>query len=146
MTRTELEAAFPGLSGVGFRVTSPSDVRYNCLAWAVGDTRQWWQPLRLGGYYWPSGVDRDDSIEAWTAVLRLHGYRECAAADLEPDVEKVAIYVGEDGLPAHIARQLPSGWWTSKLGSAEDIEHPDLGSLEGHEYGQVRLLLSRHRI
>lgn len=32
---------------------------------------------------------------------------------------------------SHVARQLPDGRWTSKLGPDEDIEHNDLHALEG---------------
>jgi hypothetical protein len=56
-------------------------------------------------------------------------------------VEKIAIYVRSD-IPSHVARQLPNGKWTSKLGLREDIEH-DLEALEGPEYGSVVLILSR---
>lgn len=56
--------------------------------------------------------------------------------------QKVAFFVGANGVPTHAARQLPSGLWTSKLGEWEDIEHT-LHALEGDIYGTVALLLKR---
>ena len=41
-----------------------------------------------------------------------------------------------------MARQLPSGLWTSKLGESEDIEHQVEG-LEGSSYGNVLVYLCR---
>jgi len=32
-----LESLFPGLRVSGYVVTSPEDIRYNCLAWAAED-------------------------------------------------------------------------------------------------------------
>jgi hypothetical protein len=40
----DLEALFPGLRGTDYRISSPQDRKYNCIAWAVGDTRSWWWP------------------------------------------------------------------------------------------------------
>ena len=37
----------------------------------------------------------------------------------------------------HMARQLASGLWTSKLGELEDIEHETPAELEGDIYGIV---------
>jgi len=31
----ELEALFPGLRGADYRLSSPRDRRYNCIAWAA---------------------------------------------------------------------------------------------------------------
>jgi hypothetical protein len=56
-------------------------------------------------------------------VFALHGYQPCDNSELEPATEKIAIYVGADGEPSQVAKQLPSGWWQSKLGSDYDIEH-----------------------
>ena len=35
----ELELAFPGLAVTQYRLTSPADERYNCIAWSVADAR-----------------------------------------------------------------------------------------------------------
>jgi hypothetical protein len=38
---------------------------------------------------------------------------------------------------------LPSGLWTSKMGSGEDIEHETLQVLEGKSYGHPAAFLRR---
>jgi hypothetical protein len=50
---------FPGLAHGGYQVTSPRDSDYNCIAWAAGDTHNWWWPGGdVGKEYWPAGVPR----------------------------------------------------------------------------------------
>ena len=66
----------------------------------------------------------------------------CESGELEENVEKLAIYATSDGKPQHIARQLPSGIWTSKLGRLEDIEH-ELAGLSGKLYGTVCKFMAR---
>ncbi len=58
-------------------------------------------------------------------------------------MEKLALFVHRDKV-VHVARQLPSGLWTSKLGQSFDIEHP-LAALEGDLYGSVALVFGRPR-
>ena len=43
----------------------------------------------------------------------------------------------------HAARQLADGWWTSKLGPAEDIRHRTPQALAGDQYGQVVAFMKR---
>ena len=66
--------------------------------------------------------------------------------DLEPGYEKVCIYTSDDGSPQHVARQLASGTWTSKIGSLEDIEHSTVAALEGKEYGTAKVIMKRKRV
>ncbi len=42
-----------------------------------------------------------------------------------------------------MARQLPNGDWTSKLGAEEDIVHRELRALEGDLYGTVAQVMAR---
>lgn len=42
-----------------------------------------------------------------------------------------------------MARQLPTGRWTSKLGGSEDIEHASPTELEGDMYGTVVLYMRK---
>ena len=39
-----LQTLFPGLRTAPFRITSPADLKYNCIAWAADDTSNWWWP------------------------------------------------------------------------------------------------------
>lgn len=138
-----LEQLCPGLVGSGYRVTSPRDRHYNCIAWAADDTRNWWWPSQdAEAEYWPPGIPRVRTLEAFRAVFAGLGYAPCDIAAPEPGFEKVALYANELGLPTHAARQLSGGRWTSKLGRAEDIEHA-LHDLEGDLYGTVVLLMKR---
>ena len=42
---SQLSADCPNLSPEQFTLTSPQDSTYNCIAWVVGDDRNWWEPL-----------------------------------------------------------------------------------------------------
>jgi hypothetical protein len=102
----------PGLTENNCVCTSPYKRRYNCFAWAAGDDGNWWCPLA----YWPEGVPREDTLEAFVAAFETRGYAECADSSLEDGYEKVALYaVREAGVdvPTHAARQLVDGRWTS---------------------------------
>ena len=139
-----LEQVFPALRGREYWVTSPRDKEYNCVAWAAGDTRQVWWPVeatRLQRVYWPAGVPREETLEAFRQAFETLGYVVCDDDRLEAGFEKVARFALL-GVPRHAARQLPSGRWTSKLGGWEDIEH-GLHDLTGMAYGSVVLVLKR---
>jgi hypothetical protein len=141
----ELEELFPYLADSGYQVTSPRDDLYNCIAWAAGDTTDWWWPgANPDLEYWPPGIPRAVSLAAFEAVFATLGYVVCAAADLEPGIEKITLYANAVGKPTHGARQLTNGRWTSKLGKREDIEHA-LHDLEGELYGTVVRIMKRPR-
>ncbi|MBY0526565.1 MAG: hypothetical protein K2R98_24430 [Gemmataceae bacterium] len=141
----DLEALFPGLSGTDYRVTSPSDRKYNCIAWAASDTRRWWwpdPPPGDEGYHWPSSVSNEETLVAFMAAFATLGYRPCAVEAIEPGWERIALYATANGAPTHAARQLPDGRWTSKLGRWQDIEHT-LRALEGEAYGSIVQIMKR---
>jgi len=140
-----LELLFPGLAVSEWQETSKQTKEYNCIAWAGSEDHDdvWWWPNRAA--YWPEGVPLNTSVEAFIAAYRTLGYEVCDGGDPEPGLEKVALYVGDDGQVTHAARQLDSGYWTSKLGSLEDIEH-ELQGVEGETYGRVAQFLSRPRL
>ena len=139
-----LESHFPNLKAAGYRIESPQDPRYNCVAWAAGESTvfAWWWPVGAG--YWPATAPREETIEAFATAFATVGYRPCDMdVSLEDDFEKIAIYAIA-GKPKHAARQLRNGRWTSKLGREWDIEHA-LDGLEGATYGRVVLVLRRPR-
>lgn len=140
----EREIRFPHLSLGNYRVQSPETENYNCAAWAVGEVEagNWWPQPDLE-YFWPPDAPRDGTLEAFVEGYRIYGFEECSTADLEPGFEKIAIYATGMGSPQHVARQLPNGNWTSKLGRWEDIEHIGLSALAGGSYGQPVLFLRR---
>jgi hypothetical protein len=57
--------------------------------------------------------------------------------------EWVALFASADGNYTHAARQLPSGKWTSKLGTWEDIEHDSVEAVGGGAYGELVARLFR---
>jgi len=136
-----MEDVFPGLSGQQYAVTSPRDDRYNCIAWAAGDTGRWWWPDADEEDTWPAGVARVETVEAFRDAFATLGYAACDGEELEAGHEKVAVFA-LTGAPKHAARQLSSGRWTSKLGPMEDIEHA-LHDLTGMVYGSVVLIMKR---
>lgn len=146
MRSAELEELWPGLRTSDYCITSPQTPRPNCVGWALGDRHNFWEPgPPTRGYYWPPDVPHDDSLASWIRVFELHDYRLSENAELESSKEKIAIYLGLDGLPSHVARQKSIGAWTSKLGKLEDIQHDTLEALEGDEYGTVVQIMERTR-
>lgn len=107
-----------------------------------GEQSHFWWPTSDPRYFWPEDAPPEETLPAFAQVYALHGYRKCDSDALEPGFEKVAIYVDSEDTPTHAARQLPSGRWTSKLGSCVDIEH-FLRALEGDHYGSVALIMKR---
>ena len=76
------------------------------------------------------------------AAFAAVGYAVCLNGELKAGVEKIVLYVKEDR-PTHAARQLPDGWWTSKLGQEADIEHDTPETVGGGIYGEPNVFLSR---
>ena len=139
---THLEQLFPGLTPSTYRVTSPQTPEYNCIAWAAQDDSRWWWPAPPPFSYWPPGVPREESLDAFIQAYMTLGYICCDEEHLEPEYEKIAIYVDNDGKPTHASRQLASGTWTSKLGKLEDIEH-SFDGLDNSGYGRAVQILKR---
>ena len=137
-----LAQIFPKL-GNDYSITSPRNRRYNCIAWAAGVAEIWWEPDEQESFYWPPGIPRQYTLEAYVRAFVTLGYEVCENENLEDGYEKVAIFA-QGNSPTHLARQLSSGRWTSKLGSWEDIEHA-LQGLSGANYGEVVKVLKRRR-
>src|SRR6266567_4754993 len=96
-----IETAFPRLQGTGWCVTSPPDELYNCIAWAVGDTRKWWWPGDPARSHWPAGVPRVAAPEAFREAFATLGYVACESEEHEPGFEKVALFVLAGNIPRH---------------------------------------------
>jgi hypothetical protein len=138
----DLLKSFPNLiSGKGYRRTSPPTFNYNCLAWALNDLTRWWEPDPFNLFYWPVGVKRSYDLKNYIQVCKIHGFTICKNGSLEVGFEKLAIF--SDGRDfTHIARQMPDGQWTSKLGEWDDISH-SLEGLQGSHYGNPTTYLKR---
>ena len=146
---------FENLTDGEFAQTSPFDPDYNCIAYAAGKTDRNWWPIRgnFAKWHWPKGVSTSESVKSFVTAFKTFGYSRCVSADLEPGFEKVAIFVSTvptalnpKGIPTHMAIQLESGKWSSKLGSAEDISHDRLEDIGGKFYGEVKQILKRRRL
>jgi hypothetical protein len=124
---------FPGLAPAQYKLTSQISGDYNCIGWAADDTDRWWWPSEDG--YWPDVLPLVNTLENFVNAFRLLGYSPCDTADLETGYEKVVIYRGADGSIKHMAKQLESGRWSSKLGQVWDIEHSTPAELIGENYG-----------
>lgn len=140
MREEHFRSRYPGLRNGHLRITSPATENYNCLAWAGGDDSEKWNPDPWGLFYWPS-EEREDTLDGWIRAFTQLGYAKCDDGSLESGFEKVVIY-GTERAPNHMARQLPSGMWTSKLGKIEDVEHEVEGLANSH-YGNVLVFLRR---
>jgi hypothetical protein len=140
IVRAQISQLFPMIAN-DFDVTSSQTEDYNCIAWAANDTENWWWPTNPDRY-WPQHVSRRESIDSFVEAFRTLGYEPCDSGLFETGFEKVAIYC-ISGVPKHMARQLSSGRWTSKLGPQWDICHHTLNGLTGAIYGIPAQIMKR---
>ena len=145
MSKQVIEATFPYLPTIGYVITSPATTDYNCIAWAAQDIDVWWWPDPLQLYYWPPDIPRDVTLDSFIKAYESRGYSRCQSSNYEAGWDKIALYVDANGTPTHAARQLKTGYWTSKLGTLEDIEHKTLESLNGNQYGSVSVIMRRRK-
>lgn len=139
-----LETLYPRLNSGEYRITSPESELYNCVAWALKEQDRLWWPEPTDGYFWPQNIPVEETLETFLMLFLSLGFETCQGVQQEEGYEKIAIYVDEDGIPNHTARQLPSGKWTSKLGDLEDIEHELEGLTgSGSAYGVVEIVVKR---
>jgi hypothetical protein len=54
---------FPYSTSENYKQTSPDDLRYNCIAWAAGESHRFWEPSRRGRF-WPMKVSKSKRKEA----------------------------------------------------------------------------------
>lgn len=142
--REKIERDYPNLTVYGYELTSPDTIDYNCVAWAAEDDETWWWPDSQNQFYWPLSIPRKETIEAFQQAFETLGYEVCQGDALEEGFQKIAIYTNSNKIPTHVARQLPTGKWTSKLGSLEDIEHNNLQGLTGNPgYGEVACIMKK---
>jgi len=134
---------FPDLRIAGYRITSPADDDYNCIAWAASRKDRWWWPHPDA--YWPPGAPTAQTLAAFESAYSTLGYIRCSTPAFEVHYEKVAIFARPDATPTHAARQLDSGKWTSKLGEDVDIEHAAPEAVGGTIYGGVAFYMQRPR-
>lgn len=153
--RDAIFRAFPGLlNDRDFKITSPDNPDYNCIAWACNYSNRWMQPPISGNpildavVYWPPEADKGQDVSCLIQAFEAHGYCSCDSWEHEDGFQKVALYVrrGEKEW-THAARELMNGEdcgkWTSKLGAWNDIRHGNPFSIEGNLYGEVYCFMKR---
>ena len=151
--KNKIKALFPGLKNDShFQLTSPYDPNYNCIAWAYGSYKdRWmWPPKGSPAYvldavtYWPNENASENVEEFIHALQEGKGYEVCKSADFENGFQKIALYVMKGTkICTHAARQLTTGFWTSKLGREQDIQHETPYTIEGDIYGEVYCIMRR---
>ena len=143
--RLDVINCFPGLRyDTAFKITSPEDPNYNCIAWAYQIKERWmWPPKGQPAWvldavtFWPDDNASTD-VECFVEAFRLKGYEKCDSPDFETGFRKIALYIKPGTTECtHAARQLSNGAWTSKLGQSFDIQHGTPQSIEGRWYGNV---------
>ena len=140
----DIEAAIPALAGTNWSDESPVTDAYNCIAFAFGDTQNWWWPKKGFGYYWPPGFPLDDSVDNLIRIFEVHGYSCCDSPGPESGYERVVIFC-QNRKFKHASRQVRSGRWASKLGLEQDIEHERAEHVACSAYGTVEQFLRRKR-
>jgi hypothetical protein len=141
MPAEDIERDFPALVSGAYKIKSPEDFNYNCLAFALGDYRNWWEPPGNTGSYWPDGFPGDITVPTAVAIFKLHGFTVESDGTIQPATDSVAIYADGDEW-THFSK-FTGGAWLSKLGEGHDIEHSSPQALEGRLYGKVVRILSR---
>ena len=125
-----LESLFPLLTHRNYAVREEPNNKYNCIAWAIGSTGEWWWPDIYS--LWPIR-ERRLTVACFAKLLESEGFESVANAGAEGGYSKIALYV-LNGVPTHMARMESATVWSSKLGRDELLEHePD--ALDGAEYG-----------
>lgn len=147
MLSQELRQSYPNLAADGGIEKSPKDSKYNCIAWAAKwDKKNWWQPDTFEpGMYWPKGVRDDGTIDCFIELFEHLKYKRTTKEDIGFEVlhEKVAIYVNTFGHFTHVAKQIDSGIWWSKLGEDEDVHHNTPNGLNCFRYGSPEHILKK---
>ena len=135
-----LTAAFPKLASEGFEIVEQPSEQYNCIAYATGDTSQWWD--HNPRHYWPAHATRSNRIENLKEVFIGLDFEQCQDSSAEDDYQKIALYE-QQGVWTHAAVQTPSGRWRSKMGRGPVIEHHSPESLSGGMYGDATVTMRR---
>jgi hypothetical protein len=116
-------ARLPNLTDAVCEIKSSHDTNYNCIAFVAGDPKNWWWPS--DDDYWPNGVPREPTFEAFVLALGTVGFVPCNDRSLEAGCDKIALYGKDRGdgnlAPTHAAIQLPDGRWASKLAQLSQL-------------------------
>lgn len=152
MDKGDIIALFPKLKDDKyFKVSSPEDPNYNCIAWAYQLINNRWMQPPTGNValdavtWWPDGVTGSEDISCMVEAFVRNSYSVCDSWEHENGFIKVALYYNpENNHWTHAARESRSGdFWMSKLGPQNDIFHGTPFTIEGKQYGKVYCCLKR---
>ena len=129
-------------------VTSEGTARYNCIAYAAKDESQPWWPMPHGSlryFYWPPGLPRQSvpTKENFFRAFEGLGYKKCKSRKYNPKFERVVLYVDNNDVPTHMARELGDGIWYSKLGNEQDIRQHTFDAVENQIYGTAKYFMRK---
>ena len=155
MDESILIAQFPGLAtDPKFKITSPVDYNYNCLAWAyqMFNDRWMWPPIDdngelfqpVDGYpWWPENVGVGLDIQFLVEAFAKKGFEMCDKWEHEEGFVKVALYYDPTNMKmTHAARESRQfKCWMSKMGQHHDIHHSSPYTIEGKWYGKVYCIM-----
>lgn len=145
--RKFIVSLLPNLNGdLNWRISSPTDNTYNCIAWAcIQDSIIYWPHDKpKDGVTWPYGLPLNAEVETFIELFKRLTYEICDNYDFEEGFQKVVIYYNEKTqLCTHAARMQLDGKWTSKLGPSFDISHSTPHSVEGDVYGIMKVIMKR---
>ena len=147
--RSRIEDTFPGLKRCEWSIIGELNEDYNCIAWSVGETNEWYNPSEIDELYGDNdGIFEVSDMDAFYYAKK--GWRPIASGP--EDAEAVYYpYAGswnylKDPYPAvgyHGAKKCKcncgSGKWVmfeSKCGGTEKIEHV-WNQLDGSSYGSA---------
>jgi len=143
-----------------FRISSPYNINYNCIAWAgLRNDEFWWPEVvpydYLDGvkYNWPFKISHNDNLQFFVELFSNLGYIEESnnIENEQPNYRKIALFIKAgsniserfSSKCTHAARQMKNGFWASKLGRFQDIEHSNPYDLEGDTYGILAIILKK---
>ena len=132
---------FPNSFNEPFIKTSLATEKYNCIAHAVFNDSEWYEPAKPEYLtFWPNDVPREYTIDAYFQLFESYGYSKCKNGDIEEGFIKIAFFYSTNKYnnpdSFHAARQLSDGQWTSKLGESIDVSHT-LNAMSNSNYGEV---------
>jgi hypothetical protein len=131
---------FPNSEKEPIKIDSPETSDYNCVAWILGKTNNWYEPDEE--YDWIEGLPMSDDLNTMQAFFEHFGFQVCEKFDnFDSSIELIAIFAKE-GIFTHVAKLLKNGNWTSKLGNSYDVEH-GLESISNGLYGEVALYMQK---
>ena len=133
---------FPNSFIEPFTITSPETPQHNCVAWALGDTMHWWEGDE--DYLWLDNIDFDNTLATLQRFFHILGFEPIDNPNFQNGVEKIALFSNNSIDCTHVAKQLPSNIWTSKLGISHDVTHT-LSAMEKGIYGDVAMILQKQR-